>query len=161
MRISTILYVLITFVYLTTITIYQYNSHKINFYYIYLINLIIEMSWSINDNLKIYGYNTNQYVLIRACVFSCMQDVPLILAFWSIIQLILWHQMYKHIPLEAIDSGKTSKYSEDITKETCAICHDENCDFIVEKCEHFYHRECLDKWCETASICPICKISIY
>ena len=55
--------------------------------------------------------------------------------------------------------------------EKCAICIDdlENKDYLKLKCEkngesfgcgHMFHKECVKKWLNTASVCPLCRAEL-
>lgn len=52
-------------------------------------------------------------------------------------------------------------WTKDIKDESCLVCLDE---FIVKqpvrvlKCQHVFHRECVDRWlCESHNSCPVCR----
>lgn len=45
----------------------------------------------------------------------------------------------------------------------CIICLEDmkfNEDLILVKCSHIYHKECLEKWMNRKSVCPLCDIKI-
>lgn len=46
----------------------------------------------------------------------------------------------------------------------CSICLDQiqegQVDFVLEQCNHRFHRACLDPWMETHSTCPNCRSPI-
>lgn len=49
-------------------------------------------------------------------------------------------------------------------KLTCNICLlDINYNDIIRilNCEHFYHANCIDKWFEKKSSCPLCRNNLY
>lgn len=51
------------------------------------------------------------------------------------------------------------------TIESCIICFDQlitpdNSNYIIIKCGHKYHQECLSEWIKIKSSCPICRFEI-
>lgn len=64
-------------------------------------------------------------------------------------------------------TGKSIKYSNIMIhfknkgKKICSICYDESnvnkkC-LIKTQCNHFFHAECITKWCNISNDCPICR----
>ena len=40
----------------------------------------------------------------------------------------------------------------------CCICLDNNKkDLIILKCNHIYHKDCIDKWFDKENSCPLCR----
>ena len=53
-------------------------------------------------------------------------------------------------------------FMNDYKKEKCAIClskHDLD-DITFLKCDHAFHKNCINKWCKIKSSCPICRSEI-
>jgi hypothetical protein len=60
--------------------------------------------------------------------------------------------------------GKYKKFdkksNEIINKDYCKICYQ---DFNIKeykrnlKCNHFFHKKCIDKWIKIKNTCPICR----
>ena len=57
---------------------------------------------------------------------------------------------------------------ENIKEEVCSICLEElfpedveNSNQVIElKCNHMFHKECLDPWIKTNKNCPLCKNNV-
>ena len=45
----------------------------------------------------------------------------------------------------------------------CPICFDKitGVDKTVLKCNHLFHKECIDKWFEKSHCCPLCRDSLF
>ena len=45
----------------------------------------------------------------------------------------------------------------------CSICFDKITgeDQSVLKCDHTFHKECIDKWFEKSHRCPLCRNSLF
>lgn len=46
----------------------------------------------------------------------------------------------------------------------CTICLEDFCDKVnIRKlnCHHIYHSKCIDEWCSTNTLCPLCKQDIF
>ena len=45
----------------------------------------------------------------------------------------------------------------------CSICFDKISDeeHSVLKCDHTFHKECIDKWFEKSHRCPLCRNSLF
>lgn len=54
-----------------------------------------------------------------------------------------------------VEDSDENKYNE----LSCAICLDklDNIQFVRTTCNHVYCKDCIDKWFEMSSKCPICK----
>ena len=47
--------------------------------------------------------------------------------------------------------------------DVCAICLSDfeiNCAIYITKCNHVYHRKCIEMWCKKKCICALCKSCI-
>jgi hypothetical protein len=44
----------------------------------------------------------------------------------------------------------------EIEGTTCCICLDADCDYLTQ-CNHFFHKECLEKWIQQKEKCPLCN----
>ena len=43
-------------------------------------------------------------------------------------------------------------------QQRCIICLDKNKKNLIKtKCNHYYHKECIKKWCEISNTCPACR----
>lgn len=55
---------------------------------------------------------------------------------------------------------------DEFENDTCSICldelySDENGDDIIQiKCNHMFHKKCLDEWIEHQKNCPLCKLEL-
>jgi hypothetical protein len=55
---------------------------------------------------------------------------------------------------------------DEFDNDTCSICLDElysneNQDEIIQiKCNHMFHKKCLDEWILQKKICPLCKVEL-
>jgi hypothetical protein len=62
--------------------------------------------------------------------------------------------------------GKSHKIKEDdpIIGENCMICMEEykNREFkrIIPKCQHIFHKRCIDKWLQQNASCPVCRCDL-
>ncbi|KAG2236869.1 hypothetical protein BDF21DRAFT_413415 [Thamnidium elegans] len=62
----------------------------------------------------------------------------------------------------AVDEAiPVTDWSQDLKDESCLVCLDE---FVLKqpvrilKCQHVFHRECVDRWlCEAHNSCPVCR----
>ena len=45
----------------------------------------------------------------------------------------------------------------------CPICFDKitRVDKTVLKCNHLFHKECIDKWFKKSHCCPLCRDSLF
>ena len=55
-----------------------------------------------------------------------------------------------------LQSLKYPGLTDYISDEICTICYSSNGDAIT-KCGHIFHRECVEKWFEINSHCPVCR----
>jgi hypothetical protein len=60
-----------------------------------------------------------------------------------------------------LPSGKNFKTKEitDFQETTCCICLEANCNYLTN-CEHFFHKECLEKWIVHKDKCPLCNSNL-
>ena len=58
------------------------------------------------------------------------------------------------------DNKQTTKFSDNIKTETCPICLESNCNYILPTCEHYYHKYCIKEWLKNTNTCPLCKTII-
>jgi hypothetical protein len=43
-------------------------------------------------------------------------------------------------------------------QQRCIICLSKNRKNLIKtKCNHYYHKECIIKWCEISNTCPACR----
>lgn len=53
------------------------------------------------------------------------------------------------------------KQNDPLLEESCLICYDkyETGEYkrILPKCNHYFHKKCVDKWLKKNSTCPICR----
>ena len=53
------------------------------------------------------------------------------------------------------------KNNDPLLEESCLICYDKyktgEYKRILPKCNHFFHKKCVDKWLKKNSTCPICR----
>lgn len=55
-------------------------------------------------------------------------------------------------------------YNSEEFNDCCAICQ---CDYIehehvrVLKCNHMYHKKCIDKWLSFKDSCPVCRCNVF
>ena len=53
------------------------------------------------------------------------------------------------------------KKNDKILKEQCFICMDEykvnQLKRLLPKCNHYFHKKCIDKWLKKKASCPICR----
>jgi hypothetical protein len=62
---------------------------------------------------------------------------------------------------------KLSDYVENQTnnsnEEDCAICYEtlKDSDVIKLKCDHIFHKDCIEKWIEKSGTCPLCRYNIF
>jgi hypothetical protein len=76
------------------------------------------------------------------------------------------NQNFTDVPVvptnDQVDSATTLGRSD--VAEPCAICQDimENSQSIrrINRCQHAFHRSCIDTWFESGVTCPICRIDI-
>ena len=76
------------------------------------------------------------------------------------------NQNYTDVPVvptnQQVDVATTLGRSD--TTEQCAICQDamENSQSIrrINRCQHAFHRSCIDTWFESGVTCPICLLDI-
>lgn len=47
-----------------------------------------------------------------------------------------------------------------ISTDMCPICYEEIGSGIQLKCEHVYHSDCISKWFDTKTTCPMCRYDI-
>ena len=77
-----------------------------------------------------------------------------------------YHEPGQGLDQGTIDHMPTTTYNENSSSgddNTCTICQDEfkNGDEIrTLPCFHKFHKDCIDKWLDRSSVCPICKKDI-
>ena len=55
---------------------------------------------------------------------------------------------------------------DEFENDTCSICldelySDENQDEIIQiRCNHMFHKKCLDEWIRQKKTCPLCKVEL-
>ncbi len=64
--------------------------------------------------------------------------------------------------LPKVQAGAAELIDQDTNDgRTCAICFEEFKDGAVKTpCSHYFHEECLAKWCKAHTDCPLCRQSI-
>ena len=80
-------------------------------------------------------------------------------------------EISKTRPIEIIKWNPQGIWTFDSTETSCGICKNEltcacatcllnskniDCKVIKGKCEHVFHKHCIDQWRIKSSICPIC-----
>ena len=72
-------------------------------------------------------------------------------------------------PYSVLDAEKANpdmfknmkSYNEAVANpNNCAVClkdYERHVEVVILKCEHMFHRECMDKWLREATICPLCR----
>jgi len=51
--------------------------------------------------------------------------------------------------------------NDESQKEECCICMDDiDCDVYKTKCNHHFHKECMESWLKNSSTCPICRSQV-
>ncbi len=70
----------------------------------------------------------------------------------------------ERVPYNKIGLGyKKIKIGDKLLHEVCSICHE---DYKINefkrelKCEHSFHKKCIDKWLKIHLNCPFCRHSI-
>ena len=62
------------------------------------------------------------------------------------------------------NNSEVSIYLRGVTKpERCSICYDYIRSFQIIRtlyCQHHFHQKCIDKWLESKTNCPICRLGI-
>ena len=62
------------------------------------------------------------------------------------------------------EGGDADMDADDASNEECAVCccnfEDGDSLFVLPRCKHEYHAECLTPWVETNKVCPFCKTEI-
>ena len=62
--------------------------------------------------------------------------------------------------------GKSTKIKDDdvLLNESCFICIEpfkkNELKRLLPKCNHSYHKKCIDKWLKNAPTCPICRVDL-
>lgn len=124
------------------------------------INVIDEVYNNIVIYSLIYNYNEEEFEeeeeegTIENSLLNFINEIININNFENV-TMVLNEQELNNIP--------ENKYSEITTNfNSCSICQDEyNKDNIVRqlKCNHIYHKECIDKYLlEYSYKCPICRV---
>lgn len=102
----------------------------------------------------------NQLALIRLEDFL---DNP----FGILLLLDILSRLYEPQGLnpEALGNLQKIQYSRNLNlnSETCVICYEdyeEGIEIIILKCKHPFHTECISKWLENSTKCPLCKCDL-
>jgi hypothetical protein len=65
--------------------------------------------------------------------------------------------------MELIEYKDIEQSIKEINSNTCNICCEEYCNesnIRLLRCNHFYHKECIDEWLNKCSnLCPICRLA--
>lgn len=97
---------------------------------------------------------------------------------------VLWEPVYHEMPLEnllnlfntaftdvpvapsqeIVERGSTIRPNNEIPADTtCSICQETAADdtmWRVLYCGHMYHKQCIDTWFTTHTLCPVCRADI-
>lgn len=48
-------------------------------------------------------------------------------------------------------------------EEDCSICYEttKDSDIVKLKCEHIFHKKCIEQWVEKSGTCPLCRYNIF
>lgn len=83
------------------------------------------------------------------------QDNSMFLLFWSVIiiktKIPQFQRLYYHTIIRTILSNQETQ---------CSICLNDDCDYLVPKCQHTYHAVCLEKWLKNHPYCPYCRVKV-
>lgn len=57
------------------------------------------------------------------------------------------------------DYVRDSTQGNDVKEDDCSICYNKytDKDIGILRCNHIYHKDCILKWLETATTCPLCR----
>jgi hypothetical protein len=62
---------------------------------------------------------------------------------------------------EKINKSEKIKKNDKILTEQCFICMDDykqnQFKRVLPKCNHYFHKKCIDKWLKKKASCPICR----
>jgi hypothetical protein len=66
---------------------------------------------------------------------------------------------------QTVENLQKVQYSRNLNlnSETCVICYEdyeEGIEIIILKCKHPFHTECISKWLENSTKCPLCKCDL-
>ena len=111
--------------------------------YIYYINFIINIltfglySYYIISTKNLKDIFTVYLVYLHSCIY------------WLslVVKSICKKEVYKTISLSS--------------EEECSICYEEIVkNSVILKCNHLYHKECIDKWLLEHTTCPQCRYDL-
>lgn len=63
-----------------------------------------------------------------------------------------------------LEKYKLSLYTKiKYSTSDCELCNNTNSDNLImlKECSHFFHQDCIDKWCEKNTDCPTCHKNMY
>jgi len=103
---------------------------------------------------KFFHYTNNIYLYNFGCFFIFI--APFIFIFSSLIYRLFTRAYYRH---KFMKSFNFTKIEDNPTFDsTCTICQETTTKDIVEtKCKHYFHNDCIKKWCLESKLCPNCK----
>ena len=62
---------------------------------------------------------------------------------------------------EKTNKSEKIKKDDKILKEQCFICMDDyklnQLKRLLPKCNHYFHKKCIDKWLKKKASCPVCR----
>lgn len=68
--------------------------------------------------------------------------------FWQMVSAVIWKRSTKKL---------LSQVKREQSEDDCCICHERLQEFVRLKCSHCYHMNCLMKWLQNNTTCPICR----
>lgn len=63
---------------------------------------------------------------------------------------------------ECINFEHDSYFTETVSTEECPICcsNDTNDQYVMLKCRHLFHKNCISEWLNNGSNCPLCRENV-
>lgn len=97
------------------------------------------------------------YKKINVCPFLLLNVIYFLVDFGTLGEIMTILEEYKKIK-----SIKTTiiKYKKEMKNEECPICY---CKYSkkkkirILKCNHYFHKKCINKWIKRSFSCPICR----
>ena len=123
--------------------VHIYKSFERDYKSLYYLNFI--------TNILTFGLYT--YYLISIQSLEMIFIIYIIYAFLSLYWLF--------IMVKSICKKETYKLIYLRSEEECSICYEENDkQFVILRCKHVYHKECIDKWLQEHTTCPQCRYEL-
>ena len=124
----------------------------------------IKLTWKFMKNCGLYDFNgVGSSTILNVSYFLIKGFIPDVEKLGKIPEEKVDYNKIINSLTDSINKLTTEnrKYEAEKTQnDVCSICMEEDNLVANEKCGHKFHTECLVKWLEHKSSCPVCRIRL-